>query len=247
MPPAPKEVKPPGPTFEPAPVSQTPEAPAVKSGRLLGKVVVPASVSTYAYRIYVFYPGGTEGNQTLEGVDHFIFDALKPGKKAVVLMSPNGDLGTATTMTTILEGQDAEVTLSPPKPTFLDGQVLDEAGKEVPDVLVTWTESLPVQELYGGNRPKNPVSSGSFGGAYSPTSGRRKPARYSHLEPVDGRLTRGVPTDDHGRFRLSLTSDQAVVPVKVLLDLDKPVKEEAVLPSSGPIRLIVPAGTVAPK
>jgi hypothetical protein len=247
IPAAPTAETTPAPTSSAEAPPQMPEASTTRTGRLLGKVVVPPSIETYANRVYIFNREGNEGDQKLEGVDQFVFDALKPGKKAVVLMAINGELGTAYAFATILEGQDAEVTLSPPKPTFLDGQVLDEAGKEVPDLLVTWTEALPVQELYGSNLPKYRMSTGTFGGSYSLPSGRHKPGPYSHIDPTEGTLTRGVPTDDHGRFRLSLTSNQAVVQVKVLLALNKSVKEEAVLPSSGPLRLIVPAGTTAPK
>lgn len=237
-----------------APESGTPAAAAPdpapspeKFGRLVGKLALPASVDRYSYRIYVFHPTGTETNEAYEGVDRFEIDRLTPGRKAVVLISPKGELGTTSGMVTIFEGRETEIQLAPPMPSFVEGQVLDSSGKELSALLVTWTEPLPLQELYGANPPRNAVRSGSMGGSTKKPGERNPPSRYFLLDPVGGTLTRGVPTDEHGRFRLSLTSNQSSVRVRVMLDLDKVLHEVSILPSAGPIRVVVPVAAVDQK
>lgn len=227
---------PPGPSStSPAP-AETPS----KSGRIIGTVVVPPSVTRFAFRIYIFTPSGTETDEALEGVTNFIFDDIKPGRKAVVLMSPSGDLGTASAVIQVVEGSDTPVTLSPPAPTFLEGQVVDAEGKAAAGLLVTWKETLPVQELYLQGKPRNTVSSGSFGGPIDMKGERKAPSRYFLLDPANATITRSSLSDGEGRFRLSLTSDRAAVQVRVLKDLGHVLREESVVPGGPPLRLVLP-------
>jgi hypothetical protein len=230
---------PPTPTSTPPAQAETPSKP----GRIIGTIVVPPSVTRWSFRIYIFTPSGTETDESFDGVTNFILDDIKPGRKAVVLLSPSGDLGTASAVIQVVQGNDTPVTLSPPAPTFLEGQVVDAEGKAAAGLLVTWNESLPVQELYPQGKPRNTVASGSFGGPIDMKGERKAPAHYFLLDPANATVTRSALSDQQGRFKLSLTSDREAVKVRVLKDLGHVLKEESVVPGGPPLRLVLPSGT----
>lgn len=219
-----------------------PELPARPPGRIVGKVLIPSTVEHYSYRLYVYTSKGPEARDSLEGVDRFAFDGLTPGQKAVVLISSSGDLGSVVSPVTVLEGQETEVVLSPPAPTFLEGQVVDATGAEVPYLLIAYKEALPLKDVFGANASPTMTSTGEFGGTTETYKGRHLPTRSFSIDPWTGSLSRRVPTDKHGRFRLSLSSSPAALSVQILLGPGTLLKEESVIPSAGPLRLILPAG-----
>ncbi|HLY73213.1 MAG TPA: hypothetical protein VKU80_03775, partial [Planctomycetota bacterium] len=63
---------------------------------------------------------------------------------------------------------------------------------------------------------------------------------YVHIDPVAGKLSRGVTADAKGHFRLPVTSPVDPVPLTILRGKSDVLIEETVLPGSGPVRVIVP-------
>jgi hypothetical protein len=59
-------------------------------------------------------------------------------------------------------------------------------------------------------------------------------------------LTRGFGTDARGRFVVPAGPNQAAVPVQILRE-GKPLKEEVILASKSPFRLVIPGVAEPPK
>jgi hypothetical protein len=60
------------------------------------------------------------------------------------------------------------------------------------------------------------------------------------LSPGEGRLSRGVITDAHGKFSVPLSSAEVPIPLTISRSATEVLKEELVIPSSGFARIIIP-------
>lgn len=217
------------------------------SAHLRGRLQLPwqeRKKSSYAYAIYAFTADGKlEGGKQFTNSDRFELD-LTPGRKAVLFYPLLENLSFPYQVIELPEKGDVEVLLRPRVPFLLNGRVVDANGAGVGGVTVVAHETIPLpQELYMAGKPAEAaVLEKTSDPVVSPTAPAVEDivSTYVRVDPLSGRLSRGVTTDAKGHFNLPVTSATDPVPLTVQRSRSEVLKEETVLPGAGPVRVIVP-------
>jgi len=237
----------------PVPTSPIPGAPeAVKepeaSGWLRVTVEMPDALREFSLHASVLRPeGAIELSEEFSDVAQFQLGPLKPGTKAVLVYSRDGRIGAATALTTVLENTVTDVSLRPPAPFRIEGVVVDASGRPLADLDVEVSETLPLKDFRTGNGMGVFGNTGVGAGGGRSRGSRGGGSSYSYFVSSEGiRFRFGSRSDDQGRFSLWLPSGPSPTSLRVLRDY-KPVLEQAVVPSAGPFRLIVPDSPASPK
>jgi hypothetical protein len=234
----------------PRPPPAAPNASSRLPGRILGRVILPQTVrnkAVFSYQVYVFdAEGRMEGPRAFANSDRFELAGQSSGRKAIFFFSPAELMTCPCQVATVPEGGDCEVVLQPKACHMLEGRVVDANGMAIGGVYVTATETIPLpQDLYLEGKPAAIAgleTAVSVTGATAPTGAERSdvPIWTLKVEPGEGRVSRGVITDPRGKFSLPLSSLEVPVPLSVSRGPAQLLKEEVVIPSAGPARIIVP-------
>lgn len=216
-----------------------------RPGKILGSIVLPEKREAYTYRIYVFsQEGKLERYNMFSCESQFEVANLSPGMKAVVLYSIEGDFTSTHQITTVPEGGESHVVLLPGIPSLLKGTVVNSQGQPLEGVIVATTEQLTLPDaLFPNGKPKRSQSISHYSGSSqfsdrSPTV-KKNAKGFSDIDPIGGKVSRGVATDSKGEFSLPLSSAQTVVHLRVFRDLGSNLAEGDFLPSQAPIRIVV--------
>lgn len=233
---------------ETPPSAEEPETPA-PTGWLRVTLENPTGLERFKFSAVVFDDrGSTEKRLSDSTLQQFDIGPLKPGRKAVVLFAPEGDLVPVGSLATIPEQGDATLRLEVRAAEVLRGVVVDASGKGVEGVEVGFSVVFPLP----GWEVQNPKRYGGvMGGRTTLTAGgaRRmdESSGYSLMLSEEGfRLRQHLTTGTEGRFSMKVYGPAAV---QLSLRLDtKLLKEESVLPSMSPVRLVIPQqGAEEPK
>ena len=230
------------------PDPKTPQA-ASPEGRVSVKVLLPwqeRKKSSYAYALYIFTPDGkVEGPKNIVNTDHCELSGLAPGRQAILFYPLLENLSFPYQVLNVPPTGLVEVTLRPAVPFLLSGRVVDANGRGVGGVMVVSTESIQLpSELYLENRP---AEASIVEKTSEPVVNPAAPAvedllsTYVRIDPLAGKLSRGVTTDAKGHFGLPVTSPTDPVPLTIRRSKSEVLLEETVLPGSGPVRIIVPS------
>jgi len=230
-------VAPPAAAAEPAP-----------AGVLRGRLQLPwqeRKKSFYSYAIYAFtVDGRLEGPKTFTNTDRFELSGLTPGRKAIVFYGLMENLTFPFQIVDLPEKGDVDVVLRPRIPYLLQGRVVDANGAGVGGVYVIAHETMTLpQELYiqglpaqaaGVEKTSEPV--------VSPAAPLPEDivSTYVRIDPLAGRIERGVTTDARGQFHLPVTSPTDPVSVSVERSRSDVLKRETVLPGAAAVRIVVP-------
>jgi len=220
---------------------------ASTSSRLRGRLQLPwqeRKKSSYAYAIYAFTADGkVEGGKQFTNTDRFELE-LGPGRKAVMFYPLLENLSFPFQVVEVPERGEVEVLLRPRVPYLLSGRVVDANGAGVGGVTVVAHETIALpQELYLQGRPAEAaVVEKSSDPVVSPAGPAVEDivSTYVRIDPLAGRLSRGVTTDAKGHFNLPVTSASDPVPLTVQRGKVEVLKEETVLPGAAPLRIVVP-------
>jgi len=225
-----------------------PAPPAAVAGTVRGRVALPwqeRRKSSYQYAIYAFTADGkVEGPKTVTNTDQFEMDGLSPGRKAILFYPLLENLSFPFQVVDVPAGGVSEVTLKPTVPSLLRGRVVDANGVGVGGVMVIAQEPLPLPaELYAQGRPAEAaVVEKTSEPAVSPVAPAPEDlvSTYVRIDPLAGRLSRGVTTDAKGYFALPVSSPTDPVPLTIFRGRSEVLKEETVLPGGAPARIVVP-------
>lgn len=221
-----------------------------RPGRVLGRVAFPTAGRNhrvFSYQIYVFSAEGTlDGPRPFANSDRFELTNLPPGRKAVFFFSPTEFLTCPYQIATVPEGGESQVVLAPSACHILEGKVVDANGTAMGGVYVTACEtvSLP-QELYLEGKPSAiadlETTVNSAGVTTSIGSNPAEiPALVLKVQPGEGRILRSAMTDARGKFLMPVSSVDIPISLTVSSGPGEILKEELVIPSSGPARIILP-------
>jgi hypothetical protein len=192
----------------------------------------------FSYQVYVLdAEGRLEGPRPFANSDRFELAGQSPGRKAVFFFSPTELLTCPYQVATVPEGGECQVVLRPKACLSLEGKVVDANGMPIGGVTVTATETIPLpQELYLEGKPA------TIAGIEATVGAERSdvPSWTLKLEPGEGRVSRSAITDARGKFSVPVSSTENPVPLAVSRGSAQVIKEEVVIPSSEPVRIIVP-------
>jgi len=233
------------------PIPPASAADATAASRVRGRILLPwqeRRKSTYAYAVYAFTADGkVEGGKQFTNSERFEFD-LPPGRKAVMFYPLLENLSFPYQVVEVPEGGEGEVVLRPRVQFLLGGRVVDANGAGVGGVTVIAHEAIPLpHELYLQGRPAEAAVVEKLSETVvSPTAPAAEEivSSYVRIDPLAGRLSRGVTTDAKGHFNLPVSS--ATDPVSLAVqrgpgqDAGQKLKEETVLPAPAGIRVVVP-------
>jgi hypothetical protein len=224
-----------------ASLPEKPPLPTIPPGWLRVRVTLPEGPRDRAFDVVVVTSDGSiEKRFSNDDSDQDELHPLAPGRKLVLLFSPSGSLETTTAFVTIAEDAESSLDLSPPASVPLKGEVVDASGMPVSGVEVEIEESLSYGGKFAPIFPDGIFSRGLLG---------VEPGGYSYgcsIREKEMCLTRGFRTDARGRFVLPAGPNQAAVPVRILRE-GKPLKEEVILASKAPFRLVIPGVAGPPK
>lgn len=226
----------------------TPVDPAAPAGRIRGRLTLPwqeRKKTSYAYAVYAFGADGrVEGPKNFTNTDRFELTGLAPGRKAVLFYPLLENLTFPYQVVEVPAAGEVEVTLRPRVPYLLSGRVVDANGAGVGGVTVIVHETVPLPaELYLAGRPSQASGVERTNEATVTPSG---PAiedivnTYVKIDPLAGRISRGVTADTRGHFRLPVTSATDAVPLSIVRGAGELLKEETVLPGGADLRIVVP-------
>jgi hypothetical protein len=261
--PHPISVAPAAPRHEPAP-----DAAAAPSPETAAKPVEPAAEALQPtgwlnvrldlggeppsgdFRVIVFsQKGPIHKSEELPGAESFKIGPVSTGKKAVFVFPQKAPFGAALALATVVEDAEVEVRMRLPKAFPIEGVVVDNTGRPVPEVKVDVEEPLALPEfrvsVEGENSMELWVASGGGGSGHSTYRGGT--SHYSFWMGVGGvEFSYGAGTDSNGRFKLPCCSAQPAVTLKIKRGKVL-IKEESVVPSQGPLRLVIPVQAEDPK
>jgi hypothetical protein len=250
-PPAPAKIvdaRPATPGAAPSVEPEPPKEPA-PSGWLRVKLELSEPGPLHNIRAVVGRPDGTiEMSESIEPVTQFDLGPLSPGRKALLLFSTSGSLSPITALATIEEGKDTEVILRPEKMAMLKGTLVDASGVVVPEITLEVDERLPLEGFAAPRQPGNLLSyevetTGRGAGGSRLMVSRGPSSGYNFMmSPEAILLSWQVGTDSAGRFSLPLRPGTAGVRIHLKRGTTV-IKEESVVPSPEPIRLVVPLQT----
>lgn len=217
-------------------------------GRVRGRLALPwveRKKTSYAYAVYAFCADGrVEGPRNFTNSDRFDVGGLSPGRKAVLFYPLMENLTFPYQVVDVPAGGEVEVALRPRIPFLLGGRVVDANGAGVGGVMVIVHEAIQLpNDLYLTARPATAAIVEKVSEAAVNPAG---PAledifnTYVKIDPLAGRLSRGVTTDTKGVFRLAVTSPTDAVPVSVARSPSEILKEETVLPGAAELRIVIP-------
>lgn len=188
----------------------------------------------------VVYDAGGKIEQHLnEGTPQFDLGPLKPGKKAVLLFSTHGGWAPATAVVTVPERGDVALSLPLRESVPFSGVVVDASGKGVAGVELEFSLELPLTESVVVERD----TTYGLGGTMGMGGGRGGSGGLGHsysigLSPKGFHVSHSGYSDRDGGFTLRLYGDTAVQ--LTLRKGRKVLKQESVIPSLSPVRLVVP-------
>jgi len=238
------------PTPDPASSAQAePSVEAEASGWIRVTLEIPDGLRAFSVHASVLTPEGPiECSSEFSEVAQFQLGPLKPGAKAVLVYSRDGRLGAATALATVLENRVTDVSLRPPTPFPIEGVLVDASGQPLADLEVNVSETLLLKGFRQGNGIGAFGSRDAGGGGGGSSRGSHGGGTsYSYFVSSEGiRFSFGSRSDRQGRFSLWLPSGPSPVSLRVLRDY-KQVLEQAIVPSAGPFRLVVPEAPVPPK
>jgi len=221
---------------------------AIPEGSVKGKVALPwqeRKKSTYAYALYAFTADGkVEGPRNVVNTEVFEWTGLSPGRKAILFYPLLENLSFPYQIVDVPSSGAVEVTLRPAIPFLLSGRVVDANGRGVGGVMVIAHESIQLaNDLYLQGRPSEAAIVEKLS---DPVISPAAPAvedivsTYVRIEPLAGRLSRGVTTDAKGHFALPVASPTDPVSLTINRGKADVLKEETVLPQAAGVRIVVP-------
>jgi hypothetical protein len=224
------------------------EEAASPAGTVHGHVVLPwqeRKKSSYAYAIYAFTAEGKiEGPRNFTNTDQFELTGLSPGRKAILFYPLMENLTFPYQVVDVPAKGTIEVSLRPRVPYLLSGRVVDANGAGVGGVMVIAQETTQIPyELYQSGRPAEAmIVEKTSEPVISPTAPAIEDivSTYVRIDPLAGRLSRGVTTDAKGHFHLPVTSATDPVPLTISRGTSTVLKEETVLPGAAAVRIVVP-------
>jgi len=205
---------------------------------------MPEDLHDCEFKVVVFTSDGNIEETFSNGDDQGDLRSLGPGMKAVLLFSVTGSLKPATGIVTIVEGAETTLDLSLTASEPLKGEIVDASGSPVSDVEVQIEETLAYGEKFGTTFQKN-LSYG-LAGMEVGTAGSGGPTYSCSIGEKGFLLTRGYRTDARGRFVLASGSNRTAVPVQIYRE-GTLLKEEVILASRAPVRLVIPGVAKLPK
>jgi hypothetical protein len=225
-----------------------PAEPAAPTGAVRGRLTLPSlerKKTSYAYAIYAFTADGRiEGPKNFTNTDQFELPGLSPGRKAILFYPLLENLTFPYQIVEVPPGGTVEVALRPKVPYLLSGRVVDANGAGVGGVMVIAQETILLpSELYQQGRPAQAeVVERTSEPVVNPAAPPLEDivSTYVRIDPLAGRLSRGVTTDAKGQFALPVTSPTDPVPLTIRRGASDVLKEETVLPGAAAVRIIVP-------
>ena len=215
--------------------------------KIRGTVLLPFKMESYKYWIYVFTPEGKiERSKKFSDRTDFEIDKLSPGSKAVIFWCQNGEYSPTSAIVQVSEGLESQVAISPGTPFPLTGVIVDQKGDPVSGVIVAVTEHLPLAKSFfslDSNRNHSSAGYVASAGGISSSSVHPLPShliKWGRLDPVGGKVARGLPTDDSGNFSLTASSPTTPVKIRVFRKLTKTLVEGTYLPNQSPLRITLP-------
>jgi hypothetical protein len=233
----------------PAPAGSTPEAPEPEpvpstkpeaTSWIRLRLEPSEPVEHRDFMALVFKADGrTEVHEEYTNVDRFDLGPLTPGRKGVLVFSPWGEMAPVSGYAELQEREDVEMVLKPAKSFPVQGVVVNALGEGIPGVDLEFSVFLPFERPL---LPSGSTSSGGFAGGGSRGVVGRGTSSYSFGTFVEARgirLFQSRKSEENGRFSLPLYSKDTAV-VLGLRKGTQLLKEEPILPSMSPLRLIVP-------
>lgn len=193
------------------------------------------------FRLIVFSQAGhIDKSEQFHGAPTVKVGPIVTGKKVVLVLPGTGSYGCATLFATVVEGTESEVPVRLPKGFEIRGSVDDGSGKVVPELAVDVDLCLPIDSFGEGILGRMESMIISRGAGIGRSTYRGGSSHYSYYLH-DGKilLSFGATTDSNGKFRLPLLTSQGAVALKITRD-KQVLKEESVVLSSDPLRLVVP-------
>ena len=217
-------------------------------GRVKVRVLLPwqeRKKTTYAYALYAFTPDGkVEGPKNVVNTDQFEWSPLTPGRKAILFYPLLENLSFPYQVVEVPASDGVEITLRPTIPFLLSGRVVDANGRGVGGVMVIAHENIQLaNDLYLQGRPAEAaVVEKTSDPVISPAAPAIEDivSTYVRIDPLAGKLSRGVTTDAKGHFALPVASPIDPVSLTINRGKDDVLKEETVLPGGGAVRIVVP-------
>lgn len=221
---------------------------ASRPGRVRGRVWLPwqeRRKASYAYAVYAFGADGrVEGPKTVANSDRFELSGLRPGRQAILFYPLLENLSFPYQVVDVPANGEVEVALRPSIPFLLGGRVVDASGRGVGGVMVVAHESIQLaNDLYLQARPAAAAAvEKTSEPVVTPVSPQAEAivTTYVRIDPLAGRLSRGVTTDAKGQFELPVTSATDPVPLTISRSPSDVLKEETVLPGAAGVRIVVP-------
>ena len=225
-----------------------PTAPVPPGGAIRGRLTLPwqeRKKTSYAYAVYAFGADGQlEGPKNFANTDRFEMSGLSAGRKAILFYPLLENLSFPYQVVDVPASGEVDVALRPRIPYLLSGRVVDANGSGVGGVTVVVHESIALPgELYLQGRPsKAAVLEKTSEAVVTPVGPAIEEivSTYVRIDPLAGRLSRGVTTDAKGAFRLPVTSPTDPVPVTIQRSPTDVIKEETLLPSGLEHRVVIP-------
>jgi len=218
------------------------------AGRVKGRVFLPwqeRKKTSFAYALYAFTPDGkVEGPKNVVNTDQFEWSPVTPGRRAILFYPLLENLSFPYQVVDVPSSGLVEISLRPTIPFLLSGRVVDANGRGVGGVMVIAHESIQLaNDLYLQGRPSEAaVVEKTSDPVISPASPTMEDifSTYVRIDPLAGKLSRGVTTDAKGHFSLPVASP--IDPVSLTINRGKAdvLKEETVLPGGGAVRIVVP-------
>jgi hypothetical protein len=150
---------------------------------------------------------------------------------------------------TLQDDQVTELVLRPLRSVLLEGVVVDASGQGVFGIDLEFSVVVPLGKALPANESRVHGFAGGTGrgGGSGRSRYRGSSSGYSgFLEEDRVDLTESVSTDSNGRFQLRLYTGSSAVALRLKRG-EELIKEESVLPSQSPLRLIVPVLPESPK
>jgi len=218
------------------------------AGRVKGRVLLPwqeRKKTTYAYALYAFSPDGkVEGPKNVVNTDQFEWIGLTPGRKAILFYPLLENLSFPYQILEVPASGAVEMVLRPAIPFLLSGRVVDANGRGVGGVMVIAHEIIQLaNDLYLQGRPAEAaVVEKTSDPVISPAAPAIEDivSTYVRIDPLAGKLSRGVTTDAKGHFALPVASPSDPVSLTINRGKGDVLKEETVLPGGGAVRIVVP-------
>lgn len=222
-----------------------------RTGWLKARLDPAPALDFYTFHVEVYGPRRQrELAEDFDNVNRFDLGPLAPGPKVIFLHSPESPLGSVLAQATVEDGKETEVILHSQVLVAAKGTVVDASGAAVPGISVEIEEFFPVDlgklkpasEEFGGMTVGTGVAGGRYGGRVS--SGRAgfrgSSSGYGYCFLTNGiHLTYDSGTDGDGHFYLWRRPDAAVVTVTLRRGTEK-ILQESIVPSTAPLRLVIP-------